>query len=126
MLPRAASFARIVGGVLGAGERCDPGGDSYVQRRRNDRGKDRRRAQGVQTDVADPNSVQALADRVQREFGHVNVLCNNAGVYIAGSLAEATREQWDWLMAVNLFGVIEGVRAFLQKRAPVFAASRET
>lgn len=71
------------------------------------------RTLAVPTDVADPASVQALADRAEREFGRVNVLCNNAGVYLAGSLAEATREQWDWLLAVNLLGVIEGVRAFL-------------
>ncbi|HLZ70368.1 MAG TPA: SDR family NAD(P)-dependent oxidoreductase [Dehalococcoidia bacterium] len=71
------------------------------------------RALAVHTDVGDPASLQALAARAEHEFGHVNVLCNNAGVYIAGSLAEATREQWAWLLAVNLLGVIEGVRAFL-------------
>src|SRR5579859_5082689 len=71
------------------------------------------RALAVHTDVGDPASLQALAARAEHEFGHVNVLCNNAGVYLAGSLAEATREQWAWLLAVNLFGVIEGVRAFL-------------
>jgi len=71
------------------------------------------RALAVRADVADPASLDALAARVERDFGHVNVLCNNAGVYIAGSLAEATREQWAWLLAVNLMGVIEGVRAFL-------------
>jgi NAD(P)-dependent dehydrogenase (short-subunit alcohol dehydrogenase family) len=71
------------------------------------------RALAVRTDVADPTSLDALAVRAQSEFGHVNVLCNNAGVYVAGSLAEATREQWAWVLAVNLFGVIEGVRAFL-------------
>lgn len=71
------------------------------------------RALAVRTDVADPESVQALAARVENEFGQINVLCNNAGVYIAGSLAEATREQWAWMLAVNLLGVVEGVRAFL-------------
>jgi NAD(P)-dependent dehydrogenase (short-subunit alcohol dehydrogenase family) len=71
------------------------------------------RALAVPADVADPASLQALADRVAQEFGHVNVLCNNAGVYLAGSLADATREEWGWLLAVNLLGVIEGVRAFL-------------
>jgi len=70
-------------------------------------------ALAVRTDVADPAALQALAAHTEREFGHVNVLCNNAGVYVSGSLAEATREQWAWLLAVNLFGVIEGVRAFL-------------
>jgi NAD(P)-dependent dehydrogenase (short-subunit alcohol dehydrogenase family) len=71
------------------------------------------RTLAVPTDVADPASLQSLADQVEREFGHVNVLCNNAGVYLAGSLADATREEWAWLLAVNLYGVIEGVRAFL-------------
>jgi NAD(P)-dependent dehydrogenase (short-subunit alcohol dehydrogenase family) len=71
------------------------------------------RALAVPTDVADPPSLEALAARVAQEFGSVNVLCNNAGVFLAGSLAEATREEWAWLLAVNLLGVVEGVRAFL-------------
>jgi NAD(P)-dependent dehydrogenase (short-subunit alcohol dehydrogenase family) len=71
------------------------------------------RALAVPTDVADPASLEALAARVEQTFGQVNVLCNNAGVFLAGSLAEATREEWAWLLAVNLLGVVEGVRAFL-------------
>jgi NAD(P)-dependent dehydrogenase (short-subunit alcohol dehydrogenase family) len=71
------------------------------------------RGLAMRADVADQASVQALADRAAAEFGHVNVLCNNAGVYVSGSLADATPEQWAWLLAVNLHGVIEGVRAFL-------------
>src|SRR5579885_3814605 len=70
-------------------------------------------AVAVPTDVADPASIEALAARAEHDFGHVNVLCNNAGVFLAGSLAEATREEWAWLLAVNLLGVVEGVRACL-------------
>jgi NAD(P)-dependent dehydrogenase (short-subunit alcohol dehydrogenase family) len=70
---------------------------------------------GVECDVSKPESVAALADRALEAYGAVHVLCNNAGV--AGSGAGATWErpldEWDWVMGVNLMGVIHGVRSFI-------------
>lgn len=68
---------------------------------------------GVRTDVTDPDSVAALADRAVAEYGAVHVICNNAGVGPMAPIAELTLEDWRWMLEVNLFGVIHGVHAFL-------------
>jgi NADP-dependent 3-hydroxy acid dehydrogenase YdfG len=48
-------------------------------------------------------------------FGPVQVLCNNAGIHIIGPLDEAGYEDWDWLLGVNLGGVINGLTTFLPR-----------
>jgi NAD(P)-dependent dehydrogenase (short-subunit alcohol dehydrogenase family) len=68
---------------------------------------------GVRTDVTDPQSVAALADRAVAEYGEVHVVCNNAGVGPMAPVAELTLEDWRWVLDVNLFGVVHGVHAFL-------------
>ena len=70
---------------------------------------------GQVTDVADVASVQALADRAYAEFGQVDVLCNNAGVFLGGLLWETTDADWDWLLGVNVRGLVNGVRAFVPR-----------
>lgn len=76
-----------------------------------------RGAQGlvVRTDVADRGSVQALAERAFGHFGAVHVLCNNAGVVVHGPLETATHADWQWVLGVNLWGVIHGLGAFLPR-----------
>ena len=69
----------------------------------------------VPTDVSDPSSVNALADLVFREFGEVGVLCNNAGVGPMGTVWEVDVSEWEWVMGVNLWGVINGVRSFIPR-----------
>jgi NAD(P)-dependent dehydrogenase (short-subunit alcohol dehydrogenase family) len=78
-------------------------------------------ALGVRTDVTDLASVEALAATVFRTFGKVNVLCNNAGVALWGGLESATHRDWQWVLGVNLWGVIHGVEAFV----PRMVASKE-
>jgi NAD(P)-dependent dehydrogenase (short-subunit alcohol dehydrogenase family) len=73
------------------------------------------RAIAVHTDVADYVSVQALADASYDEFGAVHVLCNNAGVLIFGEMQNLKIEDWNWLFGVNVFGVLNGVYAFLPR-----------
>jgi NAD(P)-dependent dehydrogenase (short-subunit alcohol dehydrogenase family) len=73
------------------------------------------RALAVKTDVADRASVQALADAAFAEFGAVHVLCNNAGVLVFKPLAECTDADWQWLVGVNLWGVVNGIQAFLPR-----------
>jgi NAD(P)-dependent dehydrogenase (short-subunit alcohol dehydrogenase family) len=68
---------------------------------------------GVQTDVADEASVQALADQVVDRFGTAHVLCNNAGVGGGGQIADLTIADWKWVLDVNLWGVIHGLHSFL-------------
>ncbi len=70
-------------------------------------------ALAIHTDVADLASVRALADRVERDVGPVDVLCNNAGVVVWGQLVDMAPEDWDWVLSVNLRGVVHGLLAFL-------------
>ncbi len=70
-------------------------------------------AVAVHVDVADPASVEALRDRVHDELGPVHLLCNNAGVAVRRPLVETTPEDWEWIFGVNVFGVVNGLRAFL-------------
>ncbi|MGH7320275.1 MAG: SDR family NAD(P)-dependent oxidoreductase [Candidatus Rokuibacteriota bacterium] len=72
-------------------------------------------ALGVPTDVADLASVEALADRAFTRFGVVHLLCNNAGVVVHGGLETATHQDWQWVIGVNLWGVIHGLEAFLPR-----------
>ena len=63
--------------------------------------------------MADPGSVEALRDAVLERFGHVHLLCNNAGVGRRLELTESTPDDWAWVFSVNVFGVVNGVRAFV-------------
>ena len=69
----------------------------------------------VRTDVTDLGQVQALADRAWDAFGGVHVLCNNAGVAAWGGLEKATHRDWQWVLGVNLWGVIHGIEAFVPR-----------
>ena len=70
---------------------------------------------GVITDVADKQSVDALADAAFDRFGQVDVVFNNAGVAVGGPTVEMTHADWTWLMQVNMWGPIHGVEAFLPR-----------
>src|ERR1700722_13530014 len=66
------------------------------------------------TDVADLSAVEALRDAALSQFGAVHVVCNNAGVGGPhGPLWECPPGEWDWVLGVNLNGVMNGVRAFM-------------
>jgi NAD(P)-dependent dehydrogenase (short-subunit alcohol dehydrogenase family) len=72
------------------------------------------RAIAVVTDVSDRASVQAAAKVALNTFGALHVACNNAGVTIHGkSVAELSPQEWDWIIGVNLYGVIHGIETFL-------------
>ena len=67
---------------------------------------------GVRTDVSKAAEVEALAQRTLAAFGGVHVLANNAGVAEGGSVWENTVADWEWVLGVNMWGVIHGVRVF--------------
>jgi NAD(P)-dependent dehydrogenase (short-subunit alcohol dehydrogenase family) len=67
----------------------------------------------VVTDVSSEASVQALAAAAVERFGSVHVVCNNAGVTSTGDAWFGPLSTWTWVLGVNLWGVIHGVRAFL-------------
>jgi NAD(P)-dependent dehydrogenase (short-subunit alcohol dehydrogenase family) len=69
----------------------------------------------VRTDVARAADVEALAERAWSAFGAVHVLCNNAGVGGGGLSWECSLAEWEWVVGVNLWGVIHGVRAFVPR-----------
>ena len=68
----------------------------------------------LRTDVSQLADVEALAEQAWARFGGVHLLCNNAGVgsSVAGSVLAGTIANWDWLLGVNLWGVIHGVHVF--------------
>ncbi|HUL45929.1 MAG TPA: SDR family NAD(P)-dependent oxidoreductase [Steroidobacteraceae bacterium] len=75
----------------------------------------------VPTDVSEAAAVEALADAAVKRFGSVHVVCNNAGV---GSKADpwfGPLSGWTWVLGVNLWGVVHGIRAFL----PILAEQGE-
>jgi NAD(P)-dependent dehydrogenase (short-subunit alcohol dehydrogenase family) len=67
----------------------------------------------VTTDVSDEASVQALAAAAVERFGAVHVVCNNAGVESVADPWFGPVSSWKWVLGVNLWGVIHGIRAFL-------------
>src|SRR5579885_1075716 len=68
---------------------------------------------GVPTDVSRAEDVQALADATIEHFGAVHVLCNNSGVETGAMFAEIPVRAWEWVLGVNLWGVLHGCRVFL-------------
>jgi NAD(P)-dependent dehydrogenase (short-subunit alcohol dehydrogenase family) len=68
----------------------------------------------VITDVADADAVDALRDAALERFGSVHVVCNNAGVGGFGDMSwEGPLTAWEWVIGVNLWGVVNGVRSFV-------------
>ena len=67
----------------------------------------------VPTDVSKAKDIEALSQKTLEAFGEVNLLVNNAGVYTTGTLWENTISDWEWVLGVNLWGVINGVRTFV-------------
>lgn len=70
-------------------------------------------ARGV--DVADAEAVDALADDCFAEFGQVDLLVNNAGVFQGGLCWERSVADWQWAFGVNVYGIIHGQRSFLPR-----------
>ena len=71
-------------------------------------------AVGVPCDVSSRASVDALAEAAVSRFGAVHLVCNNAGVAGGmGPLWETTSKDWEWVLGVNLMGVVHGIQAFV-------------
>jgi NAD(P)-dependent dehydrogenase (short-subunit alcohol dehydrogenase family) len=68
---------------------------------------------GLKTDVSRAQDVERLAEKTLATFGAVHILCNNAGVAPGGVTWENTISDWEWVLGVNTWGVIHGVRVFL-------------
>ena len=69
----------------------------------------------LQLDVTDRDQFAAVATQAWDHFGGIHVLCNNAGVYRGGALDAVTYEDWDWVMGVNVGGVVNGLQNLLPR-----------
>ena len=78
-------------------------------------GADGGTAIAVRTDVSDGAEVERLAEASFGEFGAVNLLCNNAGVFSGGLLWERSVADWNWVMGVNLYGIVHAIRSFVPR-----------
>ena len=67
----------------------------------------------VLTDVSQAGDVEALARKTLDAYGAVHLLCNNAGVGAGSTAWESTINDWQWVLGVNLWGVLHGIRVFL-------------
>jgi len=64
-------------------------------------------------DVSDRASIRSAAQRTIDAFGKVHVVCNNAGIGVVGPIGKVSEKDWDWILDVNLKGVIAGTEIFL-------------
>jgi NAD(P)-dependent dehydrogenase (short-subunit alcohol dehydrogenase family) len=69
----------------------------------------------VKLDVTDREAFARAADETERIFGKVHVVCNNAGVGANAPIDQADWEDWDWVLGVNLGGVVNGVKTFVPR-----------
>jgi len=69
-------------------------------------------AHDLTCDVTDADAVRALAERVQADHGGIDVLVNNAGVGMTGRFADMSLDDWRWIRAVNLDGIVHCCHAF--------------
>ena len=126
--------AVLTGGASGFGLECARIGAKLgmnlvlvdVQQDALDKARAELEAQGTQVlaqrvDVSNAEQMQALAKAVEQRFGAPNFVFNNAGVAAGGLVWENTLEDWQWVMGVNLWGVIHGVRLF----TPMMLAAAE-
>lgn len=76
---------------------------------------DNREVMGVQLDVASREGFARAADEVEAKFGPVSIVVNNAGVNLFQTIEDSSYDDWDWLLGVNLHGVINGVQTFVPR-----------
>ncbi|MEM7078624.1 MAG: SDR family NAD(P)-dependent oxidoreductase [Pseudomonadota bacterium] len=69
----------------------------------------------VRLDVTDRDAMAAAADAVEERFGAVHVVVNNAGVAIGGGLDAMEYKDWDWVLGVNIDGVVNGLQTFVER-----------
>jgi NAD(P)-dependent dehydrogenase (short-subunit alcohol dehydrogenase family) len=66
-------------------------------------------------DVSDAGAVDALADATFARFGQVDVLCNNAGVFVGGLIWDRPAADFEFVLGANLWGILHGIRAFVPR-----------
>lgn len=69
----------------------------------------------LKVDVTDRDGMEAAAAATEDRFGKVHVLCNNAGVVVGGPIDRMAYNDWDWVVGVNLGGVVNGIGVFVPR-----------
>ena len=69
----------------------------------------------LRVDVTDRDGMEAAALATEARFGKVHVVCNNAGVAVGGRIDEMTYDDWDWVLGVNINGVVNGICTFAER-----------
>jgi NAD(P)-dependent dehydrogenase (short-subunit alcohol dehydrogenase family) len=87
---------------------------------------DNREVMGIQLDVASREGFAKAADEVEARFGPVSIVVNNAGVNLFQTIEESSYDDWDWLLGVNLHGVINGVQTFVPRMVERVKAGTQT
>jgi NAD(P)-dependent dehydrogenase (short-subunit alcohol dehydrogenase family) len=88
---------------------------SYLAEARTIIGESGGRALLLEVDVRDREQLREAADRTERELGAVRILCNNAGVSTGTPIEDATYADWDFLLPINVGGVVNGIVTFLPR-----------
>ncbi len=76
---------------------------------------DKQRAVGIRMDVSSRTEFARAADEAEERLGPVSLLFNNAGINLFQTIDESTYDDWDWVLSVNLHGVINGVQTFVPR-----------
>ena len=87
--------------------------EAALAKARDELGRGARNVISVVADVSQPRAVEELASKTLDAFGSVDLLFNNAGVGAGTTIWESTLEDWTWVIGVNLWGVIHGIRTFV-------------
>ncbi|BBC71849.1 short-chain dehydrogenase [Altererythrobacter sp. B11] len=87
---------------------------------------DNREVMGIRLDVSSREGFREAADRAEAELGPVSLLFNNAGVNLFQSIEDSSYDDWDWLLGVNLHGVINGVMTFAPRMKQRVLAGEQT
>ncbi|MDE0659618.1 MAG: SDR family NAD(P)-dependent oxidoreductase [Gammaproteobacteria bacterium] len=69
----------------------------------------------IKVDVTDRDGLEAAAAATEARFGKVHLVCNNAGVAVGGRIDEMTYDDWDWVLGVNINGVVNGISTFVER-----------
>jgi len=87
--------------------------EDALAKAREELGRGARNVISMVADVSQPRAVDALARKTLDAFGSADLLFNNAGVGAGSTVWESTLEDWTWVIGVNLWGVIYGIRTFV-------------
>jgi NAD(P)-dependent dehydrogenase (short-subunit alcohol dehydrogenase family) len=89
--------------------------EDHLETARSEAGHHPARVRFLKLDVADRDAMARAAEETERAFGNIHLLCNNAGVGDGVAVDNADYEDWDWVLRINLGGVINGIVTFLPR-----------